>query len=612
MKYFVISMLGLIALAYFGYLQIAIDTITPLYPIILAAIIVIILVKGLVYVLNSNFEDDIIDDNFEFRNTSLFVPKEQISGLMWSSLELIKEYSRRGNIYLGNFITAPSFAFSNHQKRILAKFKKTTKFHLQENFFSKMIILIGEMGAGKTFILESFLDQFLDKKFSGVAGVFFNDEKGETYRKFGRKNDICLSLVDKQAVSWNMWKEYENNPVAFVEFLKSFVKQSVTNDGNEGNAFFHQKAADVLIKIFQNVYYANKDKSHKELYALLVLEIKKKRDNAKNDDSENDDVYNTLDLAIEFFERVAYKFYKQPKKSFCVADLQEERYKDTVIYLMGNAGYDEVQKPFFSAIITLHTQLCMQRTDEVAKNNKWLMIIDEALTSCDLQKIADQYITKVRSKQVCFIFGVQFKDTERKHFKKLESSAYCKIYSRIEDDETLEKISKSFGKIEYVERLTNKQISKTDDGKTTTNTSNNQVIKQREFITAQMLKTALNFSFLMMLKKEDNISKYDNYDNYIVSFMMSKYKINKKNILNQYKLEDLLDEHEFYEDWLLGRTMIENNKYSVLEKIEIFDEIAKADEDEVFEVLKKYDLENENLDAFFKDIDEAYKSVSRG
>lgn len=78
------------------------------------------------------------------------------------------------------------------------------KLYFPEEFCTQHIAIEGATGTGKTVLINSMLDQIRNHNDTQVCILDFN---GQFYSRFGRKDDLILSINDKRSVKWNPWCE---------------------------------------------------------------------------------------------------------------------------------------------------------------------------------------------------------------------------------------------------------------------------------------------------------------------------------------------------------------------------------------------------------------------
>lgn len=89
------------------------------------------------------------------------------------------------------------------------------KIRLPETLTFRHAVLAGASGTGKTQVTNSLLKQ-LEKQRRQKALIL--DLNGQYYSRFGKKNDVILSLYDKRTAAWDFWSE-DAPPEFFAEAL---------------------------------------------------------------------------------------------------------------------------------------------------------------------------------------------------------------------------------------------------------------------------------------------------------------------------------------------------------------------------------------------------------
>ena len=96
------------------------------------------------------------------------------------------------------------------------------KIRLPEFLTYRHISLAGASGTGKTQAINSLLTQLQQKK---NQKCLILDLNGQYYSRFGREDDVILSLYDKRTLNWNFWSE--DAPAEF------FAEALIEVDGND-------------------------------------------------------------------------------------------------------------------------------------------------------------------------------------------------------------------------------------------------------------------------------------------------------------------------------------------------------------------------------------------
>jgi GTPase SAR1 family protein len=99
----------------------------------------------------------------------------------------------------------------------------------------------GSSGSGKSTAIEELLRSALDRG----DKAFIMDLGGAFYAKYGRPNDVILSLSDVRSEPWDFWSE---ESISENTMAQALVEE---NSGGQGNKFFSRAAQAVVAGILR-------------------------------------------------------------------------------------------------------------------------------------------------------------------------------------------------------------------------------------------------------------------------------------------------------------------------------------------------------------------------
>ncbi|MEA2018864.1 MAG: type IV secretion system DNA-binding domain-containing protein [Campylobacterota bacterium] len=516
-------------------------------------------------------------------NVSSLLNWKKANGYRWTYFKNI--INNKDGVYLNTAVVAIELEADPKLKRAIRPHSKKTKdIKIDALDFTKTVLLVGAPGSGKTFTMESWLDNIKKTNFKNFKRVVFHDVKGGTYSKFGEKKDIVVSLYDNRATSWNMWQEMQTYPGIVEEFMKSLVNNGV-GGGDDGD-FFKNSAAMQLVEMVENTFYDNPELSDSDKYLGLI----KKIEDFKKDKDANDDVKATLSLALESVELMAYRFIKDPKNSFTIKEFYDSSGK--VLWLLNNPTFAKKQNSYFSAITSALTTIKLGMPD--TKTDLTMYVIDEIL-QFDISSISAA-LTTIRSKGGAMILGTQYMPIDNQKTKQLlDNSRFATMIFSVDDNATVKWAVDTFGKTSY-----ESTSSKVGIDKDTTVSS-----KDTNFLEEKTIRSIPQFHCVSFVK---TATKKDGYLLYIGKTIS---KMSDKKLNDESELFDLTDfKREFKSGKVLKNIVAKSNKKEItlIEKKEQFDTINNCKEDgKILELLKKYDIVDVDLDVYFKEVNDMYK-----
>lgn len=127
-------------------------------------------------------------------------------------------------------------------------------FTLNEELFSRHILMLGGSGSGKTNVFNLTMNQLRARNTENDIFIVF-DTKGDFYRRFGEKGDIVLGNSREYRASsarWNLFDEVLSDGTAPEDYelnAKEMAASLFAGRGSETQPFFANAARDIFANV---------------------------------------------------------------------------------------------------------------------------------------------------------------------------------------------------------------------------------------------------------------------------------------------------------------------------------------------------------------------------
>ena len=127
-------------------------------------------------------------------------------------------------------------------------------FTLNEELFSRHILMLGGSGSGKTNVFNLTMNQLRARNTENDIFIVF-DTKGDFYRRFGKKEDIVLGNSREYRASsarWNLFDEVLSDGTAPEDYelnAKEMAASLFAGRGSETQPFFANAARDIFANV---------------------------------------------------------------------------------------------------------------------------------------------------------------------------------------------------------------------------------------------------------------------------------------------------------------------------------------------------------------------------
>ena len=306
---------------------------------------------------------------------------------------------------------------------------------------SKQIVVIGGMGSGKTEFIHNIVEQNHKSDFTLYQSIVFNDIKGDYRSRFYRpEKDLIVSLFDERAAVWDMFAEMKHN----IEASSVFISNLFESIAGKEKDFFIGKAKQLISTWAKQAYFESAGNSH-EAWEIFFDKINMNEIEV-GDDRTKSSVAQTISIAMEILEILKFQITVEDRKTFSLAEFVEA--KDVQMFLANDKRFETKLTPYLNGITSALTNAMMSKED--TKEHLVLNVLDEFLTMRLDEATRKTMMTATRSKGACNVIGIQNLIHDDKLVQELDSSRYAMIVFRINDDYTIEKISKKLGSQEML------------------------------------------------------------------------------------------------------------------------------------------------------------------
>jgi type IV secretory pathway TraG/TraD family ATPase VirD4 len=284
---------------------------------------------------------------------------------------------------------------------------------------TKTIMILGDMGVGKTRLMKMFLDY---AELWTDAAFFVHDPKSEWLRSVYNDNrDIIFSPYDERTVAWDLWSDLEEHP----ELLDLICKGAILrHQEKEENSFWINTASILLAD------------------ALATGDIIKSREylmKKREQESDNKTFLSTYATALAGFRDIVSISLSAGRKIKLDEFINNKKNK---VFLVNppsvresNAGPLNI---FLTALLTRMISLPNTKSDSEIRA---MFLIDEALQFNLPEIIETAIITTARSKGISYIGSIQHLPTRWQGETHL-TKAQTKYIFRCSDPATISEVCK--------------------------------------------------------------------------------------------------------------------------------------------------------------------------
>lgn len=378
-------------------------------------------------------------------------PISQSRGYKFSTLlamkffQLEKEKKGKNLIHLDNYAFSPEMINRSDLRKnplLLKTLKDIVKNKFETLDFTKQLLILGSMGSGKTEMINYMVEQVISSNFTNFKAIAFNDTKGDFTKNFYRADkDIIVNLYDNRSKVWDMFEEMKYNIEASTSFISNLFESL---QGKEQDYFL--AASKQKVSFWLQSSYFNTQNSI-EAWEMFFKEIKNYSDEITAADNKTESsVLSNIKICLEILQIMYYQIVIEKKDTFTFNEFVYS--KDTQLFFQNNKQYESKLTPYLTGLTATYINTIMGKED--TKEHLILNIFDEFLTMKIDDATRKTLLTATRSKGFANCLMAQYLINDEKLIQDLDSSRYALITFSIDDDFTLDKVSKKLAEAEIL------------------------------------------------------------------------------------------------------------------------------------------------------------------
>ncbi len=541
-------------------------------------LIIFVLVYFMLLVWALGLSDKIV--NFDKYGLSSFVnPKHLSQGYLWSYVKDITTKlafnEEKKNLYIDNFRLDRDIP----NKEIIEQ----TQTFINPLDTTKTILALGKMGSGKTEFFNSILAQ--NDTFDLYNREIIHDVKGDFTQKFYDKDtDFIFNPYDSRGCYFDIWQDMKESESLVISFITNLIESNLKEKD-----FFSSSASSELSQFFVKTHFMHKDKSSCEKWIILLNEIEKYKDEC-GDDRTKTSIYANMELGIEMFKLFAWQSAQSNIKVFTLKDFLNSKGR---LILLNNATHSKKLYPLFTGFVAMLIEIMLSKED--TKEDLSLLLLDEYLSIKFDDEIRLKLQTQIRSKGGCLLIGIQYIDMQNMKSKQLlDSSKFATLVFNVSDNETIKHLCSAYGTVHYEKHKESKQKSVSKDGSSSSRTQSIEE-KQENFLTPKHIQSMPEFHHLTLIPEKE------------IFYLGYTPLVELETINKAFEKRDLTSYYEFiYKQSSKKEMKVIEHTFS--EKRDIYNEImaldAQADNynEELLNILNKYNLNDIEFDEYFNEV----------
>lgn len=472
------------------------------------------------------------------------------TALQMKFFEIAKKYNGKSLIHVDDYAFYPQAVNRTTLRQnplLKEKIGESVKVSFEALDFTKQIIILGGMSSGKTEMINYVVQQVHENKFSNFKAITYNDTKGDFSKNFYREDkDILVNLYDNRASVWCPFLEMNYNVEAGTAFVNNLFE---TIQGSEKDFFSASAKMKVAIWL-QESYFSTND--NLEAWELFFSKIKDFENEIKEtEDKTNSSIFATIQIALEILTIMHYQIVIEKRKTFTFEDYVNSQ--DIQLFLVNNKQYETKLTPYLNGLTATYINTIMGKDD--TKEHLILNVFDEFLTMKIDEATRKTLLTATRSKGFCNVLMSQYLISDEKLIQDLDSSRYALITFNVNDDFTINHITKKFAEAEGLVTSTNTSPKNQQNngstestgallsfasemGASQTDKSTSRSLGESKVITAQQLQSMPKYHHLTFIPSEEvSVIDTDNEKNALFKLMIFGYE---KLMVNLAKRNDYL------------------------------------------------------------------------
>lgn len=545
------------------------------------------------YFLKSKEENGYIFTKFPIAHPNSFGslpnPKNVKRGYIWTPVSKLKREFKandKNTVFIDHFRFDENYIKDSSMNIFVKKSAEKTSLFYNSLKLTQGLLLIGKMGAGKTELYFSVLNQ----KFYNRA-IIHQVKAGDFSSVFLRKRDILFSPYDQRGYMWDVMSESEGIIKTFFEIYSNALM-------GDKKDFFSATSQRLYNEMAQKIKTQYKNKTSSQKWLLFIKTIKdlfEEMDSGSQNSKK--DVKGTMESMIEPLEIMAWKMQNPKQKSFIIKDYFKKK-NQTKLILDNISEFEKALTPLYSAFLSCVSQVHTSLPD--TKTDFTLYALDEYLSLATImdEPSKKRLHTLIRSKGGILMPAVQYIPKDDKKLQQmLTSSAYAWIYFSVIDDETIDLFKKTIGEVEYSYQEENISYSKNSKNKSFSTKNCKDFVIYNELING----LGENFEHLVYLPNHKML--YKGYTPQVeLKTIAKKYiPIDLQPFYDmKYKSDNLIDDQELRN--LTFADLFKEKPLSKLEEYKLFKKFEKAKKENKTESFAKdNNLVNVNFELLFQD-----------
>jgi hypothetical protein len=335
--------------------------------------------------------------------------------------------------------------------REFTKAKNDEEIKLPFKALSKTITILGDMGCGKSKLMEQIHDQTIET-YPNIP-ILIHDPKGEWFRTYyNEKTDIIFAPFDNRSFAWDMWGDFKKYP-----YLKhSLIATAVENYQTSNDKFWSSSAVELLKECAF-------DNSIENMRNNLI-----KRKNENMDDKTFMSVYAIAKMAFKDIVSIDLMCAAEDINIFSLEEMLDHNGR---IFLLNNPAFAKEQHASLTLLLTAFLLQIISKSDIEAGELIASVLLDEALTFQLPHEVEKAIFTQCRSKGLSIVASAQrLPEKENNERGAWADNASHIIAMRVSDLETRKALAQRIGEVKYTE----KQTSRTQGSKGNTSKTENQ------------------------------------------------------------------------------------------------------------------------------------------
>ncbi len=496
-------------------------------------------------------------ENRDYRNIHKIAsypnPLSQSRGYKFTTLlqmkffEIEKKKKGKNLLYLDNYSFYPQTinrTILRQNPLLKNKLTKAVKVFVETLDLTKQILVLGGMGSGKTELVNKIVEQVHESNFTLYKAITFNDEAGDFVNKFYREEkDIIVSLFDERALAWDIFEEMKYNAEAGTAFIENLFEAL---QGKEKD-FFNASAKIKTTAWLKESYFATNNS--KDAWEMFFQKIKKYEEKIKEtDDKTQSSILATIQIALDTLYLMYYQIVVEKRKTFTLYEYVRSENKQ--LFFLNNPQFETKSIGYMTGVQAAYLIAATSKTQDEILDKKHLIlnVFDEFLS---MQNRLDDpsikiLLTKIRKFLFCNILMAQYLPKDEKLIQDIDSSRYAMITFNINDDYTLEQVSKKLADQECLMLSNSPKQEKQDEAlgvyfKFLTMSPIGELISPRN---KKNISSSLSNTKVMLAQQLQSMPKYHH-----LTFIPSEETqvLNKEDIDRFFKLmafgyEDLIEE----------------------------------------------------------------------